>query len=69
MKGRVLGWNEGQRGGGAGGCQERFPRDGRISAWEPQPTGPVTGMLIQVVGREEPGALMVALLGVGEGRE
>jgi hypothetical protein len=68
MKGSVLGWNGGQRGGGAGGCQKRFSRDGRSSAWEPQPIGQVTVMLIEVVGREETGALMVAPFGVGEGR-
>jgi hypothetical protein len=57
----------GQRGGGAGVCHKRCSRDGRISAWEPQPTGHVTVMLRQVVGREETGALMVAPFGVGEG--
>ena len=68
MKGRVLGWKGDQRGGGAGVCQKRFSRDGRISAWEPQPTGHGTVMLIQVAGWEETGALMVAPFGVGEGR-
>jgi hypothetical protein len=67
MKGRVLGWHGGRRGGGAGVCHKRFSRDGRIKAWEPQPTGHGTMMRIQVEGWEETGALMVAPVGVGEG--
>ena len=66
MRGRVRGWNEGQR-GRAGVCQKRFSRDGRISAWELQPTSHSMVMLIQVASREETGALMVAPFGVGEG--
>jgi hypothetical protein len=66
-EGPGTGWNEGQR-GGAGVCHKRFWRDGRISAWEPQPTSHGTVMLIQVASREETGALMVAPFGVEAGR-
>ncbi len=67
MKGRGLGGNGDQRGGDPGGCRSRVARAGRIRAWEPQPTGHGTVMLLEVVSREATAVRLVAPVGVGAG--
>ena len=65
LKGRGLEWNQRQRGGRGAIFPERCSRDGRTSAWAPQPAGCVAVLRPGNV-QAEAGALMAAPCGAGE---